>query len=216
MSAHPPVHSSTHPLVKVCGMTRRGNILDIARAGATHAGLIFYAPSPRNALSVSPDEVSALPIPMVGVFVNADVDTVADTAQRYGLWAVQMHGKETPEMCAALRQRGLRVWKALGIASVADVQRAAEYRDAADMLVLDTKTDSHGGSGQKFSWHVLDNIALPMPFLLSGGIGPDDAAAIRRFAHPQCCGVDLNSRFEIAPGLKNARAVHDFVSAIKS
>lgn len=136
-------------------------------------GFIFYAPSPRNACALLPSIVNSLPadIERVGVFVDAPVEHVLHTASRYGLDTVQLHGKETPEMCRQLRASGLKVMKAIGINPDINWEDVRCYEGSVDMYVLDTLTAMHGGSGRKFDWNLLRDYPLGTLFLISGGIG---------------------------------------------
>jgi len=182
-------------------------------------GFIFYAPSPRNACALFPQIVNALPadIGRVGVFVDAPVDHILHTASRYGLSIIQLHGRETPEMCCALRSAGLKVIKAIGVNDDIDWATVSHYEDKVDLYVLDTLTAIHGGSGRKFNWALLRGYPLSTPFLLSGGIGPDDAEAVKKAASvlPLMAGVDINSRFETIPGAKSPQLIANFIENLK-
>ena len=203
---------------KICGLAVPENIHTIARQHPDMMGFIFYAPSPRNACALMPSEVNKLPreIKRVGVFVDAPVDHILHTASRYGLDIIQLHGKETPESCRALRHAGLGVIKAIGIYPDVDWDALKTYEGAVDMFVFDTLTAIHGGSGRKFDWKLLGNYNLSIPYLLSGGIGPDDADAVNEAYSqlPLMAGVDINSRFETAPGEKNPALVADFINKL--
>ena len=111
---------------------------------------------------------------------------------------------------------GIKIIKALGVGSCEDVARARDYEGAVDLFLFDTHGPTQGGSGRQFDWSVLDAYDGNTPFLLSGGIGPDDAARIRAFRHPQFAGVDLNSRFETEPGLKDVERLRAFIWAIQN
>lgn len=203
--------------IKVCGMTRPGNIREVAALGPDYMGFILYPRSPRYIGDALPVEVASLPagITPVAVSVNMPADELAAFASRSGISTVQLHGDETPGYCHNLRARGLVVWKALSVASADDFSRAGEYAGAADMLLLDTATASRGGSGRKFDWTILDSYRGPLPFFLSGGIGPDDYEAVRAITHPLLRGIDLNSRFETSPGIKNPHLLSSFIATIR-
>ena len=182
-------------------------------------GFIFYEPSPRNACALLPSVVNSLPagIDRVGVFVDAPIEYMLQTAQRYGLTAVQLHGHETQDVCLAMRKAGLKVMKAIGVDRGIDWETVRPYEGAADMYVFDTFTASYGGSGKKFDWELLSDYPLDTPFLLSGGISPEDAATVCSAAAslPLMAGVDINSRFEIRPGKKDPSLVKKFKSLIQ-
>lgn len=199
-------------VIKVCGMREEENIRAVEALGIDIMGFIFYPRSPRC--------VSALPgyLPekcrRAGVFVNADMDTILSTAQTWGLDTVQLHAGETPDMCDTLRREGLKVFKALSVASADDIARAALYEGHCDMLLFDTATQGYGGSGLKFDHSLLALYRGATPFMLSGGIGPDDACQLAGLRHPRLAGYDLNSRFEAAPGLKNPESIDNFLNGL--
>lgn len=204
--------------IKVCGLSSAESINEIASLRPDMMGLIFYAPSPRNACAVLHSTIRELPesIERVGVFVDSPVDHVLHVAERYGLDTVQLHGKETPDMCRSIREKGYRVMKSVGVDSEIDWEEYRPYTGTVDMFVFDTVTAVHGGSGRKFDWSLLSDYPLDIPFLLSGGIGPDDAEAVNEAARqlPLMAGVDINSRFEIRPGSKDAAKVAAFMNTL--
>lgn len=206
--------------IKICGLSDPDSIREIARLNPTMMGFIFYAPSPRNACALLPSVVNALPegIERTGVFVDAPVDHILHTASRYGLTTVQLHGRETPEMCLTLRRSGLRVMKAIGINPDIDWDTLRPYEGTVDLYVFDTLTAIHGGSGRKFDWTLLRTYPLATPFLLSGGIGPDDTDAITQAAAtlPLMAGIDINSRFETQPGTKDPILVSNFLNRMEN
>ncbi|MDE6716742.1 MAG: phosphoribosylanthranilate isomerase [Muribaculaceae bacterium] len=201
--------------VKVCGMREAGNISRVAELGIDYMGFIFHKLSPRNCLGkISPELLSSLPsgVRPVAVTVDLGEEELSGISERYGFRIFQLHGTESPEVCAAMRNRGIKVIKALGITSEDDLRKAEEYSGCVDLFLFDTATSSHGGSGSKFNWKILEHYRLPEPFLLSGGIGPADAEAIRAFRHPFFAGIDLNSRFETFPGIKDPEAIRIFIN----
>ena len=149
----------------------------------------------------------------VGVFVDEDLEQVKRLAADYGLDYIQLHGQESPAYIFQLG--GLHIIKAFNIATVEDLQQTQPYEGLVDYFLFDTKGKSVGGNGEKFNWDVLDAYQGSTHFLLSGGIGPDDAANVKAFHHPKCIGIDLNSRFELAPGLKDVKKLKDFIDQIK-
>ena len=207
-------------MVKVCGMRDAQNIAAIARLtpAPDMMGFIFHAPSPRNVCSMLPEALKALPsgIKRVGVFVDAPIERILETAYRYGLDLVQLHGEETPEICAELRGLGLGVIKAFGVALREDVDRTAEYENTCDLYIFDTRTTNHGGSGVKFDHALLENYRGTTPYLLSGGLGPDDAEHLAAARYPFCVGFDINSCFETLPGVKEPAAIEKFIKTIKT
>lgn len=199
--------------IKVCGMKYPDNINELATLPIDMIGLIFYPKSPRFVDSLS---CQSLPnIKKVGVFVNANQNDIIDIAFRYGLDYIQLHGNESPEVCRALRSVGI-VIKAFSISVSADFEQTKEYDSVCDYFLFDTKTPYYGGSGQKFDWNILDSYKGNVPFLLSGGISPNDARSITSISHPQFEGIDLNSRFEVEPGRKNVELLRKFITEIRN
>lgn len=198
--------------IKICGMRNRENIIDVASLKPDYMGFIFYPPSPRY-LSTSIDFPSdALnSICKVGVFVNELEAVVLEKVRMFGLNAVQLHGNESPAVCERYKLLGLKVLKAVSVAVPDDFLLAKDYEGCVDLMVLDTKSADHGGSGRKFDWKLLKHYDAEIPFLLSGGINPADAGEIRKIEHPQLAGVDLNSRFEIEAGMKDVKRLGEFL-----
>ena len=203
--------------IKVCGMREPENIREVAALKPDYLGFIFYERSPRYAGNLDPDIWHELPasIRKVGVFVNDKPETVLTTVRRYGLDIVQLHGDESPEICRRIRETCLVV-KAVGIAAQEDLQRAVEnYDGVCDWFLFDTRTPLYGGSGKPFDWEILNAYPGITPFFLSGGIGPEDAERIARLNLPALYAIDLNSRFETAPGVKDAASLKTFIDNIK-
>lgn len=207
-------------ITKICGLSDPESIRQIAELKPSMMGFIFYAPSPRNACALLPSIVDSITsdIDRVGVFVDMPVDHVLHTASRYGLSVAQLHGAESPDVCRQLKDSGLKVMKAIGINKDVDWTTLKKYEDCIDMFVFDTLTAVHGGSGRKFDWNLLEGYTLDIPFLLSGGIGPNDISAVNEAFHslPLMAGVDLNSRFETYPGSKDTTLIKDFVTQLHS
>jgi phosphoribosylanthranilate isomerase len=205
--------------IKVCGLTDPLNAREVAAAGADFIGFIFYRGSKRY-VGDNPESVlfSGIPghVKKVGVFVNEEPDKVIETAKKFKLRAVQLHGEETPDQCSYIKSSGTRVIKAFGIAPDFDFGLLSDFRQACDYFMFDSKTAHHGGSGLKFRWEVLRDYHLEKPFFLSGGIGPEDISDIRLFNHGAFYAADINSCFESAPGMKDAARVRTFIQEIKT
>ena len=204
-------------LVKVCGMREPGNVKQVAQLGVDMMGFIFYPKSPRYASHVVARSDADRNVCRVGVFVNDSVSTMLDKIHSFSLNAVQLHGGESREVCEQLREANgdIKIIKAISVSNAGDIQKYKEYVGAVDYFLFDTKCKTVGGSGQQFDWQVLDEYDGDVPFLLSGGIGPEDAFRIRTFHHSQCVGIDLNSRFEIEPGVKDVEKLNKFLNEIK-
>ena len=199
--------------VKVCGMRDAENIREVEALGIDMMGFIFWPKSSRY--------VSARPayLPQkckrVGVFVDATVDAIRQHIINYSLDIIQLHGHESPDFIRQIRllcDDSIAIIKAFNIATKEDLDTTAPYAGLADYFLFDTKGPSAGGNGEKFDWSILDTYHGDTPFLLSGGIGPDDAERIKSFHHPKCIGVDLNSRFEIEPGIKDIIKLKTFLN----
>ena len=203
-------------LVKVCGMREAENIREVEAVGIDLMGFIFW---PKSGRYVS-ERPAYLPTncKRVGVFVDEDIETVKRIAEDYALDYIQLHGHESPEYCAQLK--GLKLIKAFNIATTEDFKQTEPYTGIVDYFLFDTKGKSVGGNGEKFDWSVLSAYDDNTPFLLSGGIGPDDAEVLTSHFSPltskKCVGIDLNSRFEIAPGLKDINKLKEFLNALNN
>ena len=201
-------------LIKICGL--RDNFADVVALKPDFAGLIFYPKSPRF-VELSQDPVlkqKLTDVKKVGVFVNAEKDYILGKVSEYNLDLVQLHGNESPELCAEIR-KSLPVIKAFGISSESDLQSAEKYAQYVDYLLFDTKTKGYGGSGVKFDWQMLQNVNISQKFLLSGGISLDDLEDIKALKINNLVGVDLNSRFEDAPGLKNIEKLKQALNIVR-
>ena len=195
-------------------MREADNIREVEQCGADWMGFIFYAPSPRN-LIVRPEYLPA-DTKRVGVFVNADFETIAEKIKEYQLNLIQLHGNESPETCLRLKQQGIEVIKAFAIRSAKDFEQTVTYTDACDYFLFDTPCIGYGGSGKSFDWSLLQFYQGKTPFLLSGGIRTDSLGALAAFHHPAWAGIDLNSGFETTPAHKDAAALKTFIEQFKT
>lgn len=180
-------------------------------------GFIFYPNSPRFVKNLDVGLLNALPksIKKVGVFVNENLENILTYIHKYNLDAVQLHGTNNNKLCREIKEEAkTMVIKVFSIMASYNLKVTKEYEDTADLFLFDTKTDLHGGSGQKFNWNILHDYHGEKDFLLSGGIAADDVKAIRKIQHPKMIGVDLNSKFEIKPGLKNAALLRQFIEEL--
>lgn len=203
--------------IKICGMKIPENIHAIAELNPDFMGFIFYPKSPRYAEPLDVEALKTLPkrILKIGVFVNASLDDMLTAIKKYSLNGVQLHGTESEDICYTLRMAGLLVFKAFPVAEVSDFDATDRYEGTCDFFLFDTKTKEYGGSGVKFDWRMLESYKGETPFLLSGGISADDADAIRAINHPKFTGIDLNSKFEVSPGLKDIDLLKSFLKEIR-
>ena len=204
--------------IKICGMAYPENIVGISGVMSVYMGFIFHAQSPRNALSLSAEALKGLPesVTPVGVFVNRPLDYILDRCDEYGIRTVQLHGNESPALCERLKTEGYIVWKAIGVDENIRWEDLNSYKNVVDMFVFDTKSPTHGGTGCKYDWDILRSYSLDIPFLLSGGISPGDEGLIKMFDHPMFSGIDLNSRFEVAPGMKDVTLLKNFIKELRN
>ncbi|MBQ0048939.1 MAG: phosphoribosylanthranilate isomerase [Bacteroidales bacterium] len=201
-------------IVKICGMRDPENIRAVEQLKPTWMGFICWSGSKRFV-----DHAPAyLPqCERVGVFVDAEPTYIYNMVHTLGLHRIQLHGNETPERCRELaRDTQLPIIKAISVSSKDDIRRATDYEEVANHLLFDTKTPLVGGSGEQFDWSVLEDYQGTTPFLLSGGIGPADAPRLAHFQHPAFAGIDLNSRFEDAPAMKNVARLSTFLHEINA
>jgi phosphoribosylanthranilate isomerase len=204
--------------IKVCGMRNVVNIAEVAMLKPDYIGFIFYKQSPRYAGALNHAVLESLfPNTLsVGVFVNSKIEHVVETAKYYKFGALQLHGNETPKYCAELKaQYRCEIIKAFGIKSREDFSGTSDYEDICDYFLFDTKTELYGGSGSKFDHDLLTDYKGKTPFFLSGGLTLDDAANIRDNRHELCAGIDVNSGFEISPGLKNVEQIKNLMNLFK-
>jgi len=213
-------------LIKVCGMRNAENITSVMQLKVDLIGLIFYEKSPRfvekdGLMESDIDAIKHIKAKRVGVFVNAGIDLIANKIRLYDLDCVQLHGNETEAFCRQLQQlpemKNKLIFKAINISTENDLDLCAKYEGIADMFVFDTKSTLGGGSGMQFSWDVLDNYNGKTPYLLSGGISSSDAQRVADFkaSHKMCLGIDLNSRFETEPAVKNIGLLQTFINELQ-
>lgn len=206
---------------KICGLSDPASIDAALHGGASHIGFVFFPKSPRN---VSFDQVVALAakvpdhVARVGVFVDPENDMVERAVVAGRLNVLQLHGDETPVRAARLKtQTGLEVWKAIPVRTRADIDGAATFAGAADLLLFDAKppkgADLPGGLGLRFDWRLLTDYRAPMRWGLSGGLDPANVAEAVGIARARL--VDVSSGVEDAPGVKSAKKIEAFLKAVK-
>ena len=204
--------------VKVCGLTEKMNIRRIAGAHPDIMGFIFYPKSVRF-VGEMPDVSMFDEVPSTvlkaGVFVNEERRRVTAIAKYFRLDVVQLHGNESAEYCRALKEKGLTIIKAFEMNSSFNFEELKKYMDVCDYFLFDTLAGGSGGSGLKFDWQYLNEYRLEKPFFLSGGIGPEDHDLIKSLNHTCLYAVDINSRFETSPGIKDPEKVKRFIDDIK-
>ena len=201
--------------IKVCGLRQAENIAAVGALPLDFVGFIFY---PKSSRFVADKPEISLPeqVQRVGVFVNASVAKIEEKANLFELDYLQLHGDESPELCQKLAQKGYSIIKAFGVDNSFDWAVLEAYVPHCAFFLLDTKGVSYGGNGIQFDWEILKQYPYKVPFLLSGGIAPDSIEALRSLDIPQLYGIDINSRFEEAPAIKNVPLIHQFIEEIQS
>ena len=212
-----------HPIrLKVCGMTQLSQLEELGEMGVAFAGMIFYPKSPRFVLKTLDGEMvkkAKLKVYKVGVFVNASYEEIVNHVDNFGLDMVQLHGDETPRFCEQISLY-IQTIKAFRLGENENIPwMIKDYKDCCDMYLFDTMGAGYGGTGKKFNWEVMSGLDIQKPFFLSGGIDPEDASAIRSFTHQSVAkdlfAVDINSRFETSPGVKDLGKVREFIEKLK-
>jgi phosphoribosylanthranilate isomerase len=206
----------TTRLIKICGLKDPENLLDVLQLKPDLIGFLFYPKSPR--FVEDPESLRFLNnIPgrplIVGVFVNPDLRSIREITKILRLDAIQLHGEETPEFCEVVRKDNHAVIKAFGVHPGFDFYQTARYRGHADYFLFDTASPKMGGTGEQFDWDLLDFYHGETSYFLSGGLTPETQIIPN---HIQMAGVDLNSRFETAPGIKNIGFLQKFLKQVRN
>ncbi len=202
-------------LVKVCGMTDGENIRQVEALGIDFIGFVFYPRSPRF-ICQAPDYLPRY-AQRIGVFVNETKENVLTYTDRFGLDYIQLHGNESPLYCRSLHENhGLKIIKTFHLATPSDVTVTEAYHGVCNYFLFEYKTLQLGGTGQQFDWNLLRHYSGHTPFFLSGGINTGSASAIKQFHHPKLAGIDLNSRFETTPGMKDVKLLQQFLKELKA
>ena len=203
-------------VIKVCGLNDNKNIKAVTALNPDYVGFIFYSSSPRFANELDQETIKNISskISKVGVFVNESANVISKLIDEYHFDAVQLHGNESPEFCSIFSNK-VTVIKAFGLNNSFNFAQLNDYLDKVNFFLFDTKTDTHGGSGKTFDWSILDNYRLNIPFFLSGGLSLDNLNEVNEINHPQFYGVDLNSKFETSPGMKNIELLNNAFNIIK-
>ncbi len=206
--------------VKVCGITQEEQLIQLSAVGASFAGFIFYPKSPRYVLRhmTTAQIKRENDINKVGVFVNAPVEEVLQMVDGCRLHMVQLHGDETPKYCERIADY-ISVIKVFRVSNTDNIGwRIKDYMDVCDMFMFDTEGAGYGGTGKKFNWDKLNETEIGKPYFLSGGIEPGDVDRLKEFGNkPEAqnlFAIDINSKFEVAPGVKNLEAIKQFTTGL--
>ncbi|MCE7044300.1 phosphoribosylanthranilate isomerase [Dyadobacter sp. CY312] len=205
--------------IKVCGMRQQGNIEELVTLRPNFIGFIFYEKSPRFAgEELNEEYIKTIPndIKKVGVFVNANPGYILDMVKKYNLQYAQLHGNEMPDICRSLRQKGVSIIKAFSIDENFNFAMLNNYKSVCDLFLFDTKGDQPGGNGMPFDWKLLSKYDNEKPFFLSGGIGLDNIDDIIALSKKlPIYGIDVNSKFEVEPGLKDIPKLEELFGLVR-
>ena len=199
--------------LKICGMIYPENIEEISALHPDYLGFIFWEKSSRN---MDFNSIPDIPtnIKKVGVFVDASIQEIAAKINQYQLDIIQLHGNETTIFCKNVKKLGVEVIKVFSVDSNFNFSKLKEYVFVVDYFLFDTKGKLPGGNGITFDWNILENYHFNIPYFLSGGIGTTEIDGLKEFlkspAANKCYGIDVNSRFEKKPGIKNKIKLQKF------
>jgi phosphoribosylanthranilate isomerase len=197
--------------LKICGMRVPSNIAEAIALKPAYMGFLMYLGSKRFIADLDASVISAVPesIKTTGVFVNEELEVVKNAIDLYHFKAVQLHGNESPDYCMALKGSA-EVIKAFGIDETFNFSMLEAYTDVVDYFLFDTQTPEHGGSGKAFNWRLLERYTLQKSYFLSGGIGLANVAELLEISDDRFYAIDVNSRFEQIPGLKDIAQLTQF------
>lgn len=206
--------------LKICGMRKPANIAAVIELQPDYMGFLMYPGSKRFIAGLDPSVVKAIPgaIKTTGVFVDEEPEAVKAAVELYHFKAVQLHGKESPDYCRKLKValaagnagNPVEIVKAFGIDESFDFSILSAYENDVDYFLFDTQTAEHGGSGKSFNWRLLENYTLNKPYFLSGGIGPEHVQELQQISDSRFYAMDVNSRFELSPALKDIATLTQF------
>ena len=191
--------------IKVCGMKHLENIQAVDKLGVDYLGFIFYPKSKRDASLVSPDDLLHVKAKKVGVFVNESFEFINKKVKTYKLQTVQLHGDETPELCKLLKEQGLEIFKVFSVGESFNFKQLEPYKKHVDYFLFDTKGKERGGNGVTFDWSLLESYDNEVPVILSGGLNSDNVESAKSIKKLKLYALDLNSGFEVEPGLKDVK-----------
>jgi len=202
--------------IKVCGMKHPDNIEQLEQLQVDYLGFICYAQSPRYIHTDNARFIRELATAKVGVFVNATHAEIYEFQALYNFQYFQLHGQESPEYCAALKALNIPIIKAFGIDDTFDWNTVDSYDSVADYFLFDTKSPKHGGTGTSFNWELLKKYPLEKPYFLSGGLSISNIKEATNFEDPRLIALDLNSKFELSPALKDIKLLEETFKIIRN
>lgn len=191
------------------------NIRELEVLKPDFMGFIFYPKSPRYVADSFNIPQLSENIEKVGVFVNETIENVLEFAEKFQLNYVQLHSHESPDYCKEIKQNGLKILKAFSVDDNSDFEQLKAFENVVDYFLFDTKGEGYGGHGTAFNWNILDKYTLNVPFFIAGGVSNDNIGLLLKYSHPMFRGVDVNSKYEISPGLKDIQALKKLFSKIR-
>jgi phosphoribosylanthranilate isomerase len=197
-------------LIKVCGMKNAKNIKEITSLDIDFIGLIFYKKSKR----FIDTEIPKNDTQKVGVFVNEKIAIIEEKIKAYDLSFIQLHGDESPQFCSTLKSKNIQIIKAFRVDDNFDFNSTKKYESFCDYFLFDAKGKDYGGNGIVFNWDILNHYKGTLPFFLSGGINIHSLESIKDFHHEKLFALDINSGFEIEPGLKDVNLIKGFINTL--
>jgi phosphoribosylanthranilate isomerase len=209
--------------LKVCGLTKINQIQELISLNTNFLGFIFYEKSPRFVLNhLSLDEISEINHQgKVGVFVNETVEKLTEISEKSNLNFIQLHGDEDEEFIKRLRQMLNENTKIIKVIRIGDdkknfeneIKKMSNLKSQISNLLFDTDSKAFGGTGKTFDWQILNEIEIPIPYFLSGGISLENIHQLSTINH-QPLAIDINSKFEIEPGNKNLEKIKKFTQIV--
>lgn len=204
--------------VKICGMRDSDNIRELLALAPDFMGFIFYDKSIRFVgEELDDDLLKSFPqrVKKVGVFVNASPDYILRSVKKYDFQYVQLHGNETPDFCRNLRMRGISIIKAFSVDENFSFSMINNYKPYCDFFLFDAKGDHFGGNGISFDWNLMKRYDNEKPFFISGGIDAESIDALEKLKHLKLYGIDVNSKVEMSPGLKDIELIRNIITGLK-
>ena len=193
-------------MIKICGMRDIQNITELIKLPIQYIGHIFYEKSARYF-----DDINSISIPShikkTGVFVNSSIEEIKNKIEKHQLFAIQLHGSESVEFIEQLKLENIEIIKAFGVDDNFNWDILASYEGKVDYFLFDTKSPSHGGTGRTFDWEILNGYPYSTPYFLSGGLSLENLEEAIKIQDERFKGLDLNSKFEIEPGIKDIEKI---------
>jgi phosphoribosylanthranilate isomerase len=204
--------------IKVCGMKYEDNLKALSALSPDYMGFIFYERSKRFVGENFDEKILDLINPYIirtGVFVNHTEEYILKKAERYKLNVIQLHGDESPELCESLRKKGFQIVKVFQTDKKFDFKTTTPFNEVADYFLFDTKSENYCLNFNSFDWSIFKKYDNKKPIFLSGGIGPESIEEIKKLDGLNIHALDINSKFEISPAIKDVKKITEFISQVR-